>query len=97
MVRRIRDLMLAGAVGGLLVLGGTALADVPDTEPSAPDPAHTLYFCVQRPNGPTSAPNRPVYAFDHSLAVAQGRPDCATTLGSNWDTVKAVPAVPSTP
>lgn len=61
-LRRVRDLVLASVFGGLLVLGGTALADIPDTRPSSPDPAHTFYGCVY-PKGSTSA-LQTFYALD---------------------------------
>jgi hypothetical protein len=47
--------LVAGAVG-------YAVADIPDTRPSSPDPAHTFYGCVY-PKGSTSA-LQTFYALD---------------------------------
>lgn len=74
-------------VGGMV---GYALADIPDTQPSTPDPAHTLYFCIKQGSVVSTA-----YPFDRSLAVAQGKPTCTAWLGPGWSTVPVVPATPT--
>jgi hypothetical protein len=90
----MRHLMAAVILAVALVAGvvGYAVADIPDTEPSAPDPAHTLYFCLKQGGAIT-----PAYGFDRSLAIAQGKPTCAAWLGPGWSTVPVVPAVPTPP
>jgi hypothetical protein len=89
-MRRIRPYLVGILVGAVLMLGGQALADIPDTEPSAPDPAHTLYWCWREGGSPAKL----VYMFDHSQALAQGKSDCASVLGPTWHTAKGVPAIP---
>jgi hypothetical protein len=89
----MRRLMAAVLLAVALVAGmvGYALADIPDTEPSAPDFAHTLHFCVKE-----GVILQVPYAFDRSLAAAQGKPTCAQWLGTGYKDVPVVPAVPPT-
>jgi hypothetical protein len=87
-MHRIRPYLLGVVVGGLLVLGGTALADVPDTVPNVPDSAHTLFGCVG-PSPIGSGPLRQFYVLDKSHAPG--------LCPQGWHEVRIVPAIPATP
>jgi hypothetical protein len=84
-MRKLRDLLIAAVAGGLLLVGGAALADVPDTVPSAPDPAHTFFGCVG-PSPTGSGPLRQFYALDKSHAPG--------LCPKGWVEVRLVPAIP---
>jgi hypothetical protein len=61
-MRGFRSYLIGGVAGAVLMAGGVALADVPDTQPSAHDPAHILWLCV----APNSTPWKNVYVLDAS-------------------------------
>ena len=83
LLRRTRAYLIGALVGAILMLGGQALADIPDATPSAPDSAHTLYLCVRQGTSQLHA----VYVLDKS----QG--NCP----NGWDEKYAVPALPPGP
>jgi hypothetical protein len=80
-LRTIRAYLIGAVLGAVLMLGGQALADIPDAHPSSPDPAHTFYVCVGR----NPQPYKALYALDKS----QG--NCPATT----DQHELVPAVPA--
>jgi hypothetical protein len=82
-MRRIRGYLIGAVAGALLMLGGQALADIPDTQPSVVDPAHTLYGCY--------ANNLTAYKEFRLLDKSQG--NCPT----GWREVTFAPVVPQTP
>jgi hypothetical protein len=79
-IRKIRGPLIGLVAGAILTLSGQALADIPDTHPSSPDPAHTFYGCVY-PKGSTS-PLQTFYALDKTYG------DCP----SNMVEVRLVPS-----
>jgi hypothetical protein len=83
-MRRIRPYLIGLVGGALLMVGGQALADIPDPGPSAPDPAHIFYVCVR--NG--TVPQHPMEALDKS----QGTGQC----NSGWTEKRLVPSIPPT-
>jgi hypothetical protein len=87
MLGRWRSYVIGAVVGVVLMLGGQALADIPDDSPSAPDSTKTLYWCWRD----SSQPHKMVYLFDRSQALAQGKSDCSAVLGPGWHTVEGVP------
>lgn len=86
-MRRIRPYLVGVVVGALLTLGGSALADVPDAQPSVPDPSHTFFVCVgPSPNGSSM---RQLYALDKDV----GSGTCPAS--PSWHEERLVPALPS--
>jgi len=80
---QMRKLLAGAVVGALLMLGGQALADIPDSQPSVVDSTHTFYACVRQ----GSAAMRPVYALDKTLG------NCST----GWDEKHLAPVIPAAP
>jgi hypothetical protein len=70
-------LLAVALVAGMV---GYALADIPDTHPSSPDTAHTLYLCVYPIGGPSAL--KTPYVLDKSLG------NCP----SNMQEVRLVPS-----
>jgi hypothetical protein len=59
---------LVGVITGMVLLvGGQALADIPDARPSAPDSSHTFYGCVSKTGTGSNGQIRPMTALDKSL------------------------------
>lgn len=83
----VRHVLVGVVAGGLLMLGGQALADIPDDAPSAPDSAQTVYLCWKD----SASPLKQTFLFDRSQALATGKPDCRTAAGSGWHTIEVVP------
>jgi hypothetical protein len=84
-MRRARLVVIGAIAGAALMLASQAIADIPDTEPSMPDPAHTFYVCVSIN---TLTPYKPMQALDKS----QGNGQCPF----GWVERKLVPAIPTT-
>jgi len=83
-MRRLRPYLVGVAAGALLMLGGQALADIPDSQPSVVDPSHTFYVCVYNEAG--SSPNKNIQALDKSKG------NCPT----GWTEHQLAPVLPTT-
>jgi hypothetical protein len=81
----MRRFAVAVALAATLVLGIVvgAWADIPDTQPSVVDPAHTLYGCY--------SPDLTAYKGFRLLDKSQG--NCPT----GWREITFAPVVPQTP
>lgn len=79
-MRKVRGFFVGIIVGALLMLGGQAIADIPDTAPSAPDTSRTFFVCVSMSD---PYPHKAMRALDKS----QGNGQCP----SGWTEKELVP------
>lgn len=87
-MRNIRSYVVGAVAGAALtltgVVGGIALADIPDSQPSVVDPSHTLYGCWRD----SASPTKQFFLLDKSEG------NCPASYPHE---VQFAPVVPQTP